>query len=218
MEDSLSRMHITNSLSNDKDKVLSIILKNYVTPKSEKAELSSFIGKSPLGICKENCLNQSKLSQISDKENVDIPELSFHKNRIIKQEMFYERILRKFREKQAISASTSTTVKQKSLEDVFMDKFEYMKKELEKIDSPQKKDVFPGYSKEMVDFISRQMSGPQNEHIVKGKNIKKSDLRTVYSSTAWLNDEVINHYINLIIDRDPNSLHAFDTFFYSKLS
>ena len=62
------------------------------------------------------------------------------------------------------------------------------------------------------------MSSSLNEYIVQWKNIKKMDLKTIYLSSAWLNDEVINHYLGMIVDRDPTNIHTFDTFFYSKLS
>jgi Ulp1 family protease len=219
MESHFSALQINNTSFNDsKDKSLNMILKHYALPKSETTGLSKSSSRSPLSHHKD-LLNESNLPQSpSGKENVEIPELSFHKNRIIKQEMFYERIIRKFKEKQAAIESDNTIKKQKSPEDIFKEKLDLMKKELEKIEPSKKKEIFPGYNKEIQDSIIRLMSGPQNEYIMKGKNIKKSDLKTVYSPTAWLNDEVINHYLNMIVERDPNSLHTFDTFFYSKLS
>lgn len=220
MESHFSALQINNTPSNDsKDKSLNMILKHYALPKSETTGLSKSSPRSPLSHHKNHILNQSDLSQSSSgKENIEIPELSFHKNRVIKQEMFYERIIRKFKEKQAAVESDCTQKKQKSPEDIFKEKLDLMKKELEKIEPSKKKEIFPGYNKEIQDSIIRLMSGPQNECIMKGKNIKKSDLKTVYSPTAWLNDEVINHYLNMIVERDPDSLHTFDTFFYSKLS
>lgn len=217
MESHFSTLQINNTPTT-KDKSLNMILKHYALPKSETAGLSKSIPRSPLSNHKDHILNQSNLSESSGKENVEIPELSIHKNRIIKKEMFYERIIRKFKEKQAAYELTDAIKKQKSPEDIFQEKLDLMKKELEKIEPPKKQDIFPGYNKEVQDSIIRLMSGPQNEYILNGKNIKKSDLKTVYSPTAWLNDEVINHYLNMIVERDPNSLHTFDTFFYTKLS
>lgn len=34
----------------------------------------------------------------------------------------------------------------------------------------------------------------------------------------WLNDEIINKYMDLIIERSPNTIYAFNTFFYLSLS
>jgi len=133
--------------------------------------------------------------------------------------LFYERILRKFKEKQAAAILTSaTTTQQKSPDDIFQEKLELMKKELDKIEPQKKNEIFPGYSKEIAESIALQMSSSLNEYIVQGKNIKKMDLKTIYSPSAWLNDEVINHYLGMIVDRDPTNIHTFDTFFYSKLS
>lgn len=51
--------------------------------------------------------------------------------------------------------------------------------------------------------------------------IKGRDMRTL-KPLAWLNDEVINFYMNLLIERgklkDYPSVHAFNTFFFPKLS
>lgn len=52
------------------------------------------------------------------------------------------------------------------------------------------------------------------------QEIRVKDLTTLGSS-AWLNDEVINFYMNLIIERAKADgkmrIHAFNTFFYTKL-
>lgn len=227
MENDFSALQISNtSAIDDKDQTLAMILKHYVLPKSDATKVLDSSPRSPLSIRRDHTLNQSHSSQTSGKENLEIPGLSLYKNRIIKQEMFYERILRKFRERKEASALEEATklaeanalaeVTAKKPEDIFQEKLMLLEKNLEK--TPMKKDVFPGYSQEIVNEISQQMSGSQHESIIKGKNIKKNDLRTVFSPTAWLNDEVINHYLGMIVDRDPISLHTFDTFFYSKLS
>jgi len=220
MEGGFSVLRINDSSTNSNiDKSFAMILKHYVTPKPEINTSSVSSSRSPISIHKENISNQSKISQTSGKENLDIPELSLHNNRIIKHELFYERIIRKFKEKQAAAILNSTSkTQQKSPEEIFQEKLEIMKKELCKIEPQKTNDIFPGYSKEICESIALEMSGPLNEYIVKGKNIKKMDLKTIYLPTSWLNDEVINHYLSMIVDRDPNNIHSFDTFFYSKLS
>ncbi|XP_060881028.1 sentrin-specific protease 1-like [Metopolophium dirhodum] len=220
MEGGFSALKINDTSNNaDPNKSFAMVLKHYVAPKPETNILLDSSSRSPMSNHKENILNQSKLSQTSGKENLDIPELSLHKNRIIKKELFYERILRKFKEKQAAAILTSATTTQlKSPDDIFQEKLELMKKELDKIEPQKKNEIFPGYSKEIAESIAFQMSSSLNEYIVQGKNIKKMDLKTIYNPTAWLNDEVINHYLGMIVDRDPTNIHTFDTFFYSKLS
>lgn len=224
MENGFSTLQIsgntsTSSINDKNDKALAKILKHYVLPKSETSGISASSSRSPQSISKGNVLNHSNLSQTSDKENLDIPELGFFKNNIIKNEMFYDRIIRKFREQQAAAnLASSTVVKQKSPEDIFKEKLEILKKGLESIEPPKKKDIFPNYSEKISAFIKLEMSSSLNTCIVNGKNIKKSDLATVYKANAWLNDEVINHYLSLIVDRDPVSIHMFETFFYTKLS
>lgn len=165
----------------------------------------------------ESVLNQSNSSRTSDKENLNIPGLSLIKNRVINKEMFYERILRKFREKQATTI-LDPLITQKTPDEIFQEKLENLNRELETLEPSKKIDVFPKYSQKIVDLIDHKMAGSSNDYIFHGKNIRKSDLRTVYSPQSWLNDEVINHYLHMIVDRDPTSLHTFDTFFYTKLS
>ncbi|KAL4148470.1 hypothetical protein QTP88_002704 [Uroleucon formosanum] len=220
MEGGFSALKINDTSNNaNTNKSFAMVLKHYVAPKPETNILSVSSSRSLISNHKENILNESKSSQTSDKENLDIPELSLHKNRIIKKELFYERILRKFKEKQAAVILTSTTtIQQKSPDDIFLEKLELMKKELSKIEPQKKNEIFPGYSTEIAESIALQMSSSLNDYIVQGKNIKKIDLKTIYISNAWLNDEVINHYLSMIVERDPTNIHTFDTFFYSKLS
>lgn len=62
----------------------------------------------------------------------------------------------------------------------------------------------------------------QNEVLVKnfGLNITRRDLKTL-ANLNWLNDEVINFYMNLLMERGKDSkwpnVYAFNTFFYPKL-
>jgi sentrin-specific protease 1 len=152
-------------------------------------ETTPFRVTSPLTMPIHDRYCQTNLSQSSDKENVEKPETSIQKNRIIAQEIISKH------------------------------KLDHEKNKVKKVESPNKNEIFPNYNKKIQDTIIRLMSGPQNEYIMKEKhNIKKSDLLTVYSPTAWLNDEIINHYLRMIVDRDYDNLHFFDTFFYLKLS
>lgn len=64
--------------------------------------------------------------------------------------------------------------------------------------------------------------GPQNEILSSGFKLQttRGDSQTLKNG-QWLNDEVINIYINLLFQRSQNqgypALHAFSTFFYPKL-
>lgn len=219
MEGGFSALNI-NENSTNSNISFAKILKHYGTPTQENnSKKSVTFSRSPMSTPTEDTVNESKSSQISDKENLAIPELSIHGNRIIKHELFYERILRKFKEKRAaVNLASASTIQSRSPEDIFKEKIEVMRKELEKIEPQKKNEIFPGYSEEVTLSIKHQMSGGLNEQIVPGKNIKKNDLKTIYLPKAWLNDEVINHYLNMIVDRDPVNIHTFDTFFYTKLS
>lgn len=206
-------------MNESKEGVMNMIYKSYAPSKPITFDLSTSISRSPLSIRRDHSLNSSTVSKTSGKENSDILELSLQNNKIINHESFYERILRKFREKQAEVKYLDETaaVAPKSPDDILKEKLETMRKQLDKIKHVKKEDVFPEYSEEVLDSIKCQISGSPSDTIIKGKNIKKCDLRTVYAPKSWLNDEVINHYLSLIVNRDPDSIHTFDTFFYSRL-
>lgn len=91
-----------------------------------------------------------------------------------------------------------------------------MKKEFQEIGPKQKLEIFPNYCREVGDFIRYQMSNPEEMFIIRGKNIKISDLKTLYYNGTWINDEVINHYMSMIVERDSN-IHAFSMIFYNLL-
>lgn len=64
--------------------------------------------------------------------------------------------------------------------------------------------------------------GPQEEHLSSRfkLQITRRDIQTLENG-QWLNDEVINFYMNLLVERNENrgypALHVFSTFFYPKL-
>ncbi|NXK29349.1 SENP2 protease, partial [Arenaria interpres] len=51
--------------------------------------------------------------------------------------------------------------------------------------------------------------------------VTREDIQTL-RNLCWINDEVINFYLHLVVERNKNegypAVHAFSTFFYSKLS
>jgi len=219
MEGDFSTLNISRSIpsSHVKKKGITRTYEHFNSPKPIYVEQPNFSTRSPLSLRGEHLLNHSNLSQTSGKENSNIPELSLYKNRIIKQEMFYERILRKFKEKQEAITQAYFIMKQKPPEDVLKEELDVMKNEFRKI-QPTKKKIFTGVSREDLNFIKCQMSRPKMEYVVKGQTIRINDLKTLYQSDGWLNDEVVNHYLHMIVARDSNSLHMFETFFYHRPS
>nr|XP_034357447.1 sentrin-specific protease 2-like [Arvicanthis niloticus] len=65
--------------------------------------------------------------------------------------------------------------------------------------------------------------GPQEEILSRGfkLQITRRDIQTLKNG-QWLNDEIINFYMNLLVERNENqgypALHVFSTFFYPKLT
>lgn len=83
-------------------------------------------------------------------------------------------------------------------------------------------DSFPQLTLQMADEVEKAMyGGPQLETLVEGFNITlaRKDIQTLKDMT-WLNDEVINFYFNLLMDRSKKcapTIHIFNTFFYPRL-
>ncbi|ENN80362.1 sentrin-specific protease 1 [Dendroctonus ponderosae] len=81
----------------------------------------------------------------------------------------------------------------------------------------------PELTDEQLRMVDRAFRGPPNEVLAQkfNLNITRRDLMTL-SGLNWLNDEVINFYMNLIIERGKNpkwpKSYAFNTFFYTKLT
>jgi len=83
-------------------------------------------------------------------------------------------------------------------------------------------DSFPPLTQQMMDEVEKALcGGPQLETLVDGFNItlSRKDIQTLKDMT-WLNDEVINYYFNLLMDRSKKcapTIHIFNTFFYPRL-
>ncbi|XP_014238396.1 sentrin-specific protease 1-like [Trichogramma pretiosum] len=82
---------------------------------------------------------------------------------------------------------------------------------------------YPELSDEMLKKVNSALAdGFGDEVLVQsfGLQIRKRDIQTL-SGLNWLNDEVINFYMNLLIERGKNtdfpSVYAMNTFFYPKL-
>ena len=77
---------------------------------------------------------------------------------------------------------------------------------------------------EAENMINRALSrGPGGEKLSEGFRIQitRADMTTL-SGLNWLNDEVINFYMEMIRERgeseDRPKIHAFNTFFYPKIA
>ncbi|CAK6951470.1 sentrin-specific protease 1 [Scomber scombrus] len=87
----------------------------------------------------------------------------------------------------------------------------------------EEKPEFPELTEEMEAEINRVLKGGSPHEVLSegfGLSLRRKDLQTL-GSLNWLNDEVINFYMNLLVERskDPNmpSANTFNTFFYPKL-
>ncbi|KAK6308415.1 hypothetical protein J4Q44_G00216860 [Coregonus suidteri] len=87
----------------------------------------------------------------------------------------------------------------------------------------EEKPEFPELTEDMEGEVGRALrGGSQDEVLSEGfrLTITRKDLQTL-SHLNWLNDEVINFYMNLLVERskDPSlpTVHTFNTFFFPKL-
>ncbi|XP_028848524.1 sentrin-specific protease 1 [Denticeps clupeoides] len=88
---------------------------------------------------------------------------------------------------------------------------------------PAEEQEFPELSKDMEMAVSAAFKGGgQDEVLSEGfrLTITRKDLQTL-SNLNWLNDEVINFYMNLLMERSKQpglpSVYTFNTFFFPKL-
>ncbi|XP_070766894.1 sentrin-specific protease 1 [Enoplosus armatus] len=94
---------------------------------------------------------------------------------------------------------------------------------IEKPKSLEEKPEFPELTEEMEADVNRVLRGGSSHEVLSegfGLSLTRKDLQTL-NNLNWLNDEVINFYMNLLVERskDPNrpSVNTFNTFFYPKL-
>ncbi|KAG0426304.1 hypothetical protein HPB47_026572 [Ixodes persulcatus] len=95
---------------------------------------------------------------------------------------------------------------------------------VQEVAEPAKEDVFPELTAEMEAAIEKALRPtPPDEVLARGFKllVTRKDMETL-AGLNWLNDEVINFYMNLLMERgrtEPGlpSVYAFNTFFYPKL-
>uniref|UniRef100_A0AC34GPW7 Ubiquitin-like protease family profile domain-containing protein n=1 Tax=Panagrolaimus sp. ES5 TaxID=591445 RepID=A0AC34GPW7_9BILA len=94
------------------------------------------------------------------------------------------------------------------------------------VDFPKGSESFPALPPEAIQLVERAWQRHANEDEIfvdtPAVKITRKDLKTL-CGLDWLNDEVINFYLDLVVQRskDDTSLpkvYAFQTFFYSNLS
>ena len=87
----------------------------------------------------------------------------------------------------------------------------------------RKMDQILDISEDMEKEIENALGPGPQEEILSSRfklQITRGDIQTLENG-QWLNDEVINFYMNLLVERNENqgypALHVFSTFFYPKL-
>ncbi|KAK2163279.1 hypothetical protein LSH36_82g00005 [Paralvinella palmiformis] len=92
-----------------------------------------------------------------------------------------------------------------------------------KSDESKETDEFPDLTEEQDEMVdSALVPYPKDQKIAGGFRLEltRNDIQTL-NRLNWLNDEVINFYMNLLMERSSQDglpkVHAFNTFFYPKI-
>ena len=99
-------------------------------------------------------------------------------------------------------------------------RYEALKREHEQIAQQIRRRRLAPLPPDTSSRISEALTSPPVAILIErgGIAIGQKDLYTL-SGSNWLNDEVINFYLSvLLVERSKGTLHAFSTFFYSRLS
>lgn len=125
------------------------------------------------------------------------------------------------------TAQASIITKEKSLEGRLKKAYSVSSKEkpsVTEVEAEVTKEVLPKLTPKMESAIDRALRPtPADEVIATGfkLTVTRKDMETL-GGLNWLNDEVINFYMNMLMERgrtEPGlpSVYAFNTFFYPKL-
>lgn len=74
-------------------------------------------------------------------------------------------------------------------------------------------------TKEIVTEVDKVLSIRNMDQLITNQyncEIRRKDIETL-QGLNWLNDEVINFYFNMLMERNPKKIYCFNTFFYGKL-
>ncbi|XP_027766252.1 sentrin-specific protease 1-like, partial [Empidonax traillii] len=88
---------------------------------------------------------------------------------------------------------------------------------------PEGEEEFPEITEEMEKEIKSVFRGGNQDEVLSEAfrlTITRKDIQTL-NNLNWLNDEIINFYMNLLMERSKEkglpAVHAFNTFFFTKL-
>ncbi|CAK9814564.1 Sentrin-specific protease 1 [Anthophora quadrimaculata] len=141
---------------------------------------------------------------------------------------YNERIEQRYREAEELKRMTSVLSKhnrlarEAALEEYLAQSMRLCEAVLDEREDLEEREL-PTLTEEMLQELKNALiPRPPNEVLVEefGLRITRKDLHTL-ADLNWLNDEVINFYMNLLIARSSNKkypkVHAMNTFFYPKL-
>ncbi|CAL4111645.1 unnamed protein product, partial [Meganyctiphanes norvegica] len=190
-----------DAAESDSDSI--IMMGEIKKPRSHPNALEQFLKKSPY-------YNDNWLKSLNDKyESRDVPRDS----KALEEEKMVQKCSERS-EKIKRSLEQRVIRRMRDLDITFPSKIQ----ELE----PEKEDLAE-LTEEMENMIDNWLRGNPGQQLTEKFSIQitRRDIHTL-ADLNWLNDEVINFYMNLLVERGQSmnnmlSVHAFNTFFYPKL-
>ncbi|XP_043939414.1 sentrin-specific protease 1-like [Protopterus annectens] len=95
--------------------------------------------------------------------------------------------------------------------------------ERKKEEKPRQEEEFPELTEKMEAEIQKAFNSGNQDEVLSDAfrlTITRKDIHTL-KNLNWLNDEIINFYMNMLVDRSTNKMlpkvHAFNTFFFPRL-
>ncbi|XP_054001163.1 sentrin-specific protease 1-like [Hylaeus anthracinus] len=140
---------------------------------------------------------------------------------------YNERIERRYKEAEELKKLTymlsrhNRLAREAALEEQLAQSMKLCEAVLDESEEPD--ETLPTLTKQMLQDVKNALfPRPPDEVLVEGFGLRitRKDIHTL-ADLNWLNDEVINFYMNLLIARSSNDkypkVHAMNTFFYPKL-
>jgi len=91
--------------------------------------------------------------------------------------------------------------------------------ELSDLEDLKDEDDETNLTKEIINEVESILSIRNMDKLITDKyncEIRRKDIDTLVGLN-WLNDEIINFYFNMLMERNPKEIYCFNTFFYGKL-
>lgn len=207
----------------------------------EEVQLSSDNDEDDIIVEKVTPRTSSKLKKVVANRSVEVIATNTLRDRLASKEVirvdyvprvteeYKERMEQRIKEAEQLKKETELLASQNrhqrtlGLEEQLARTLKICKPFLEDEDEKEEEPSLPELTSEMMQVIKNALiPNPRDQVLVEhfGLRVTRKDIHTL-AGLNWLNDEVINFYMNLLIARGSQdkflNVHAMNTFFYPKL-